>query len=460
MLFEITVAAIAVLVAFLTDNDSLRYFACAVAVTGTFSTIAFNANPLVRFDGYFILADLLQKSNLWNDGQQASKELLRRLFNPFRRSSTPLSLGLAAYGLGCTIYRFGMLLGLAITALLVWQEYGLLLIAWGCSAWFVLPWWKARKAAQLEQLNRPEPKPKKSLLARWTPVALGAAICASLFLPAPMQLSVPGVVALRDPAVLRIESDGYLATVFVKECEFVEANTMIARFENPQLTQMVASKRVEVAGSTELISAMRARGELAELQAEQAKLESLHDQLAQLEHRLAQLEVRAPTAGTIMSSDLEDQVGKYFTAGAPLALLANPGQLEIKLSASQQEHAKLRACAEQEIRVHNSRSGSISCVVDKIDWRGSDQLDEPVLAATYGGPITVATGANQNAETIKLTAPRFDVRLRIVSPADQGLVPGQIAWARLPDASTRILDLISHWIGKKWESAKQLNKSV
>ncbi len=58
--FRDGIATLAVFAAFLTENESLRFLACAVATTGTITKLAFNANPFIRFDGYYILADLTQ----------------------------------------------------------------------------------------------------------------------------------------------------------------------------------------------------------------------------------------------------------------------------------------------------------------------------------------------------------------------------------------------------------------
>ncbi len=457
MLFEIVVAAVAVLIAFATDNDALRYFACAIAITGTFTTIAFNANPLMRFDGYFILADLLQKSNLWGDGQTATRELLRRILHPYSQSTVRLNWSITLYGVACTIYRFGMLLGLGITALIVWQEYGFVLIAWGCCAWFVLPWWKVRQARRIAELRTSSPSSIKSSLGWVSPTLAIIAVSAICFLPLPIQPSVPGIVTPREPTILRIETDGYLAKVYVDEQDTVEIGDLIARFENPSLSHMLECKRVEVACSTESISAMRARGELAEFQAEQAKLASLHEQLAQLEKRVDHLEVRAPVAGAVVSSDLARQLGKYFTAGTGLAWIAKPSEFDVRLSASQQEHTALRNWAGTEIRITNSNQKTAFGFIDKLDWRGSDLLEEPALAAIYGGPITVETGSSMSEGGIKLPEPRFNVLLRVESASAANLVAGQLAWAHLPNSSMRMVDLLSHWVNKKWQAAKQTN---
>ncbi len=460
MLFEITVAAAAVLIACAADGDAIRYLACAIAITGTFTTLAFNANPLVRFDGYFILADLVQKSNLWGDGQIAARQVLKRFLHPFTSPHPLPSWPIALYGLACMIYRLGMLLGLSFTALLVWQEYGVILIAWGCGAWFVIPWWKGRKAAKLAALQSPRPSRGMSHWG-WVNPILGVIVFAAIFfLPVPMQPRVPGVVTPREPTFLRIETEGFLSELLVDEQQTVQQGELIARFENPLLHHLLDSKRVEVAGSIESIAAMRARGELAEFQAEQAKLASLQEQLAQLEKRVGNLEIRSPVSGTVLSSDLRRQVGKFFTAGAGLACIGKPGEFEIKLAATQQEHARLQQCLASDIEVTSSSFHQVVCTIDKLNWRGSDLLDEPVLAASYGGPITVAMSVPNHPDGgIKLSEPRFEVRLRLQSTHSEQLVAGQIAWAHLPNSSARLVDFLCHWVNKKWEAAKRLNKN-
>ncbi len=83
MLAEIATASIAVLVAFNTTNLQLQYFCAAVATLGTITTIAFNGNPLMKFDGYYILSDYLCRPNLWTEAQTAASGLIKRVLNPF-----------------------------------------------------------------------------------------------------------------------------------------------------------------------------------------------------------------------------------------------------------------------------------------------------------------------------------------------------------------------------------------
>jgi putative peptide zinc metalloprotease protein len=461
ILFEVAVASISVFIAFSTENESLRYLTIAIATTGTITTLAFNANPFVRFDGYYILSDLLQKSNLWSDGQSALKSFVSRLWRPFNKSAEPIQIAMLAFGSVCAFYRFAMLLGVALWSLVVWQGYGVLIIGWATYAWFLSPWLKARNAAKLAAAAQP-PKPFVSLWSQWwQPLTVTSLVVLALFMPSPVQPTVPGIVTLCEPTIVRSDSEGTLIAVYVDEMDQVEAGDLIAEFENPYLWQSLAMKRLEVSTAEETIAVMRARGELAILQVEQAKLVALKEQLSQLEEDASELEVRAEVSGTVLANDLKRQLGRFFKAGEPLAMIAQPDELEIKLSASQQEHQLLRSSQGQSVDITSSGNLQYSGVIEKIDWRGSDKLDEPALAATYGGPITVEILSKSTDQGgLKLPSPRFDVRVKMDPDKSKHLVPGQLAWAHLPHSSSNLLGLIHRWMSKKWDAKKLENAAT
>lgn len=461
ILFEIAVASIAVFVALATENESLRYLACAIATTGTITTLAFNANPFVRFDGYYILSDILQKSNLWSDGQNALKSSIHRLLHPFAKSTEPFRPALLAFGAICAFNRFVMLLGITLWSLIVWQGYGVVIIAWAAYAWFLAPWIKSRKAAAAAAGIQPQASSFATWWSKWwQPVCVTALILIAFLAPSPVQPSVPGVVAFHEPTIIRNESDGTLIKVHVNELDRVEAGDLIAEFENPMLLQTLAIKQLEVAAAEETIAIMRARGELAVFQGEQAKLVSLKEQLTQLEQDAGELVIRASVSGTILANDLKRQIGRHFKPGEPLVMIAQPNDLAINLSVSQQDHAALKNCNGRSVQITGSGNCKYVGVIDEIDWRGSDILTEPSLAARYGGPITVEISANETDKGgFKLPSPRFEVRVRMSPETSKSLVPGQLAWARIPDSSTSLFGLFQRWMNKKWENAKLENNA-
>ena len=139
-------------------------------------------------------------------------------------------------------------------------------------------------------------------------------------------------------------------------------------------------------------------------------------------------------------------------------MITQPDELEIKLSASQQEHQSLRKTEGQSVGILSSGNRQYGGIIQKIDWRGSDRLAEPALAATYGGPIPVEVGSKSTDQGgLKLPSPRFEVRVKVDPATSKRLVPGQLAWARVPNASSNLLSLVQRWMRRKWDATKLEN---
>src|SRR6185503_19185772 len=124
-----------------------------------FTTVIFNANPLLRYDGYYMLSDWLEIPNL----QQKSKEYLLGLIkrHVFRiKSQQPLPpVGQRAwmffYGIASSMYR--VLVGITIILLVAYRVpiLGVLMALGGVITWLVVPVAKTFKYLALEpELHR------------------------------------------------------------------------------------------------------------------------------------------------------------------------------------------------------------------------------------------------------------------------------------------------------------------
>ncbi len=134
MLAEMFVASLAVFIALTSTNMQLQYMCAALATLGTITTIAFNGNPLMKFDGYYILSDYLGRPNLWTEAQGAANAWVKRFINPFASRDQSMhsasgldhqsaQFGLALFGLTTMFYRVLMLLddGLVPSGRLEWH---------------------------------------------------------------------------------------------------------------------------------------------------------------------------------------------------------------------------------------------------------------------------------------------------------------------------------------------------
>lgn len=475
MLVELTLASLAAIVAVSTDNQSLQYFCCALATMGTVTTLAFNASPLIRFDGYFIFSDLINYPNLYTDAQLAAKQCLVKCLLPWRAAQQRMSIPLVLYGLACYQYRIVMMLSLAVGTILAMQGVGVALVAWGAYAVVLTPLLKLRtarkQAGQRAQPAHVGPMDsahsitgKQWFGGRWE-MLWGGVVAAGLclltcVLPAPLQPTIPGYVDLRDPHWIRTNTEGFLAEVFVTNDSLVATGDLIARLSNPELELELALKDNELTTITETIALRRAQGLLAELQAAQAQREALQTQVAQLQRRVADLQVRSPSDGRLVRNDLNSNLGMFLKAGEPLAMVARPGDFEIVASIGQHDAPRMRAAVGGSLSAHVSGGARIVGLLEKVEPRASDQLQQPLLAASYGGPIAVRSEQSASGrEELKLLQPRFDCRLRLQPEVAQQLTPGQMVSLRLPGRSATLLDAFSRWCKQKWHQLQRQSRS-
>jgi len=145
MFFELFAAAVCALVWLNTPHGTLiNQLAYYVMLTSSITTVLFNGNPLMRFDGYYILSDWLEIPNL----SQRANTLLKNVFlkGVYRVENVrPVTQQrgewwiLLVYGVLAMVYRMVVFFG--ILTWLMGQLFGLgvILAAWSFAAWFLVP---------------------------------------------------------------------------------------------------------------------------------------------------------------------------------------------------------------------------------------------------------------------------------------------------------------------------------
>ena len=109
MYVEVMLASLATLVWANTDPGTVHYLALQVMLICGASTLLFNGNPLARYDGYYILADLVDVPNLRNEAAAALRAVVWRILTGVERQPCRPSWKLALFGLGVVLYRWVLL---------------------------------------------------------------------------------------------------------------------------------------------------------------------------------------------------------------------------------------------------------------------------------------------------------------------------------------------------------------
>jgi len=403
IMVETTLAALAFLVWRELEPGPERALLFNVMLIGGISTVLVNANPLLRFDGYFVLADLIETPNL---AQRANawwaEHWQRRAFGAEEVVPKPATGFEAAvfllYAPAAFVYRLAISATIAVflTAQLfglgvlfaLWSFYNVLFKPLGKAFWTL---------ATGPRLHRVRGR------AWATTAALLAGVLALLFaLPAPWATRTEGVVWLPGAAVVRAETEGTVLALMVPAGAVVQAGEVVAVLENPLLT---ARREVLAARLRELrLARLRAEAEdIARARLVVLELEAEEAAFARLEQAVAGLVLRAETDGRFEpSAPTDDLTGRFLRQGAVLGHVVPPAPDRVRLVVPQGSIDAVRdrpgavALRLPERPGQTWAAGTLRAVP-----AGDFDLPSPVLGRRFGGQVVVDPSDASGARSLE-----------------------------------------------------------
>jgi putative peptide zinc metalloprotease protein len=434
MYVELFIAAVAALVWARTDSGVINHLCFNAMLMASLTTILFNANPLMRFDGYYILSDWLEIPNLYSAGQQFLRDLARRHVLGIRGASPAGSptrrMFIRVYAVAALVWRVIVCAGLFVVAVTLLHGAGIVLAAFAVVAWAVVP--VARFVYQLwcgKSWERPN----------WfwfsTAVALAASLLLALFvvIPWPGASRAPAVVEYSPLTIVRAGTAGFVSEVHVRGGQFVEQGQVLAVLRNEQLEFELADLQLALQQSQLLSRVAEQKQKLAEQQAEQEKAEALKKRIEERQQQVNRLLVRAPRSGKIIGRDLDTLSGAYLKDGAQILAIGNEAQKELQISVAQDDLDAFTTRVGQTVYVRLPGSGRLECRLAKLEPRAKLEPSHASLCAPAGGPLVVrkkeaAADASQDpSQQYEFVAPRFTGTLELAAAQAGDLHAGQLA---------------------------------
>lgn len=429
MVFELFFAALMTFFWANTGQGSLHDLAYNMMFTASVSTLLFNLNPLLRFDGYYMLSDILEIPNL---AQRSATQLtylaerwlfgVKSLEGPAR--SRREAFWLSIYGVGSGIYR--VLVSFSILLLIADRFFLLgIAIAAGCAVlWMALPAIRfIRYLATSPKLERHRPR---ALAVTGMMLLLG--LGGLNWLPVPSHFRAPGVVQSREWTQIVNETAGQVVEVVAASKSPVKSGQPLLRLHNSELEfeirRALASQR-EIESRIHLAVARRA----SDIKPLRGLLETATNRLAKLLADQESLVVRARHDGLWVAPELPDTVGRWMPRGTPVGLLVNPVSFQFIATVRQEEAAALfnRRLTGAEIRL-NGQAGK---VIHSPRWLvvpgGQGVLPSPVLGARAGGEMAVAA---DDPRGVKTAEPFFEIRAELPSSVALNLLNGRSGTVR------------------------------
>jgi putative peptide zinc metalloprotease protein len=452
MYLEGWAAAVAILVAAICNDESVRTWASHVALVAGGQTLLVNANPLVRFDGYYILADLLELPNLQALARQSSNNALRRLSGDSQAIDAPLvgkrRIIAAAYAWGAGMWRLCLTIG-GVGFFLAQQPILGAPLAWLLAiSWLALPiWMMGRDFSWMRDW-----KPKTDRLVAGGAMLFLLLMGGGWWLLQPAILRAEGVVDFSPMTVLRAPLPGFVGRVLVKDGEHVPADAPIVVLRNDDLEFEAIDLRLQLAQSKAKIQTLSAQQQLAKRSNEEATCRSLETRLMELEGKLADLTIRAPHAGRVIARDIEQLTGRFLAAGDEVAILGGDDRLHVVAVVSQQELVAVnRPGVQAQIDFAACRAG-LSGESVRLEPAAHMSLPHEALSGVNGGPIAMRQStapAGSGRASYEPLSPVFVAYVRLPPTLSEAVWSGERATVRFSSPGysriVRLRDIAFRW---------------
>jgi putative peptide zinc metalloprotease protein len=455
MMFELVVASVATFV-WVYENGRGQGESIAsrlsynIMLSASISTVLFNINPLMRFDGYYMLADLLETPNLAQRANRMLMHYIQKHIYRLKNLTPPTTLPgetaiLTVYGVLAFIYRIILFISITLYVMGQFFAIGLFLAIWTSAAWFLIPigkfiHWLAAGPAHSEHRTR-------AVAISFALIAISAITLG--LIPMPDRRRGTGVVTSENRTGIFFETDGFVVQAHKKPGEHVKAGEPIVTLESAEL---IERRRGLVSQIDEFALQERAgiaQGEPAILRLASERIRVAYDNLAEVDRRIASLVVRAPHDGVIVQDNPEQRVGGYVKRGEPVCQIVDTSTIRIDALFDQRQAGWMFDSAGQarvpllcDVRLISDVSTVAHASRFEPIQAGQNLLPSPALA-TIGGGLVETEARDQTNRTSK--RPQLAVRVYPDNADDfaHHVLPGERVKVRF---KLEPKPLLSQWI--------------
>lgn len=402
MMVELLLAALALYVWLLAEPGVVRAVAFNVMVIGGVSTLVVNGNPLLRYDGYYILADLIEMPNLAQRGQAWWTWLLDRYAfgatDAVMPDETPgEQRWLVSYTPLAWCYRTFVTLSVIFLVAGKFFIFGVVMAAWSAISLIGVPFYRGWKHLR----SAPALHRRRGQAIRRTLATLACLGLLLTLLPLPLRTSAQGVVWLPDRAMLHAGESGFFVRWLVEPGSVVSAGQPLYWFDNPSLSAEVAVDKAKAAQAQARYDADRF-ADPAKAAVSARQLDEARDILRQAQARVARLTGYAQNAGRLMAATPQDMPGQYFKKGELLGYVLRDDELLVRVIVDQDDvdlvHQQLRGVS---LRLTDTLGQVWSSRIVRSFPGAVDELPTAALGLNGGGIVATSPNDPKGLKTLQ-----------------------------------------------------------
>lgn len=451
---ETALAAIAAIAWALTspeDAPALRTVCFNIMLVSGVTTLVFNLNPLLRYDGYYVLSDLTGAHNLAQRSKEMWVYLIERHAYGVRAAKPPLIRNprekrlLIGYWTVSLPYRLFVMFSIVLLIATQYLTLGLILAAVAVT---VMVLWPLMKGVGY-LAGSPKLLGHRSRAVGVTGGLIGAVVLALGAIPAPGWARAPATIEAGTIEALRLAEPGHVAEIHVGPGELVEAGQIIATISNPMIETEAEIARARLQRS--IAEREQARGAGA------PALRSLDRQVAlfragveRAEQRVSDLRVRAGQSGRYVppggiSSEAGRLIGRRLDRGDALGTIVDDSTMQLEATLSDRDHAWLFAgeddlgSVRSEARLRGAAGSTVPCRVVSVAPVASRALQRAALSAAAGGGVDVDPSDPEGQRTL---VPRFKI---VLEPIERWPFPPKAGHRAVVRLGAEPAPLLTQW---------------
>jgi len=419
MMVELFIAALAMLLWVNVEPGLVRAMAYNVMFISSISTLLFNGNPLLRFDGYYLLADAIEIPNLVSRSNRYMGYLFQRYLLNIKELFSPAeSRGeagwLVFYGIAAFFYRLFIS---AVIILFVASKFfivGVLVAIWAVYLFLVSP--LIRHIRYL--LTHPMLQQRRLRLIFVLGTLLTVLGYGLFWLPVPFWSNVEGVIWLPEQSEIRVETAGFCHEIVVQPGQKVAIGDKLMVLKNDeletkyrelqyQLEELEAKYRYALYSQKDRVTANVLR----------EKIDTVRADLAKHKEQIERLVVYSSQNGRIYIPNDDRLLGRFLSQGELVAYVVEPPINMIRAVVQQKDIALVRHDLVQhqkrfvEVRLAEKLQLVYPAVIEQAVPEASKQLPSQALGKTGGGSIPLAPNDEEGLRAYEAVF-QFDVRLQ------------------------------------------------
>lgn len=388
VIVELMIACLATFLWSFLPDGLLKGIVFVTATTGWIMSLAINLNPFMRFDGYFVLGDLIGIANLQPRSFALARWHLREVL--FALGEPPPELfaratrrTLIAYAWATWIYRLLLFIGIAVIVYFYFFKLlGIALFVFEIAFFVIKPIW-----SEIMEWKKRAPVIARGRRFFWT---MGGAVVVTLavFVPWSGRVEVPVVV--EPVAYQRVfpPRAGEISSIAVVAGQQVAKGDVLAVLRSEQLEYEIRIAETRIAATrvrlARLVADAADRRSAVVLERE---LKSATTELAGLRASLAEMTLRAPFDGEVVEIGHWLHPGRTVGVRQVVAAVARRDQLQARGYVGERDVWRIADGAAARFIPDDGERASIRLAVREISASGVANLDIDDLASPYGGAI-------------------------------------------------------------------------